>query len=165
MLILNPKVCYDLGWQLSVLAAIAAVGLQKMKSAWMFLLTSPLMWIISSPLISPLSGGIYLSSLPINIMASALFSFIMAVVLLFSLPFLLGIQFSFLPRCAESIFNIWALTSDQWVKWLPQALPVVFFPVWFCGGMIAWLTASALKVSRWRAALLGLTEGLVLSLL
>ena len=162
MLIINPSICYDIGWQLSILAATVAVGLQKIQNVWMFLLTSPFMWMTASPFISELSGGIYLSSLPVNIMATVFFSFVLGSVLLCGLPVLLGLQFYFLPYCAEKVFHVWAVAADQWTKWLPQALPAGFFPLWFCGGAVTLLTASALKISRWRAVVSAGGVGFVL---
>jgi competence protein ComEC len=128
----------------------------------MFLLTSPFMWMTASPFISELSGGIYLSSLPVNIMATVFFSFVLGSVLLCGLPVLLGLQFYFLPYCAEKVFHVWAVAADQWTKWLPQALPAGFFPLWFCGGAVTLLTASALKISRWRAVVSAGGVGFVL---
>ena len=165
MLLHNPWVCYDSGWQLSVLAAAAAVSLRHFKSIWSSLMVSPLMWFISSPLVAPSAGGIFLSSLPINAMATALFSFVILSAVLGSLPLLLGIEILFPALCAQKLFHVWAQASDQWVCWLPLALPVSFFPAWLCGGFFQLLLALSMKITLWRAFILALTGGLTLYIL
>ena len=165
MLLYNPWVCYDPGWQLSVLAAAAAVSLRHFKSVWSSLMLSPLMWFIASPLVAPNAGGIFLSSLPVNAMATALFSFVLLFVVLGSLPLLLGIKFFFPALCAQNLFKVWAQAADQWVRWLPLALPVNFFPAWLCGGTFYLLLTLSMKIARWRSFLLALTGGFTLYVL
>lgn len=155
MLLWNPWCFFDLGWQLSVIAAIAVTALEKCKSALLVVFSPLVMWILTSPLIAPLAGGVYLSSLPINAMASALFAVILFAVLAAALPWILGIRLFWLAWPAEKLMQIWALAADQWVEWLPQALPVHFFPAWLCVGVLFFLVALAEKVSLGRAVLLG----------
>lgn len=155
MLLWNPWCFFDLGWRLSIIAAAAVTALEKCKSA-LFAVFSPLiMWILTSPLIAPLAGGIYLSSLPINAMASVSFAAILFAVLAAAFPWILGIHLFWLTWPAEKLLQIWAAAADQWVEWLPQALPVHFFPAWLCAGILFFLVALAEKVSLWRAVLLG----------
>ncbi len=165
MLLHNPWVCYDLGWQLSVLAAATAIILQRFKSSWSSLLTSPLMWLIASPLVAPNAGGIFISSLPINAMATALFSFVLLFTVLCSVPLLTGIGLVFPATCAEQLFRVWAQAADQWVRWIPLALPVNFFPVWLCGGLFFMLLALSMKISLWRTVIFALTGSFMLYLL
>ena len=126
---------------------------------------SPLLWFISSPLVAPSAGGIFLSSLPINAMATALFSFVLLSVVLGSLPLLMGIDLFFPALCAQMLFQAWAYASDQWVRWLPLALPVSFFPTWLCGGIFHFLLALSMEIALWRAFILALTGGLTLFIL
>ena len=165
MLLHNPWVCYDPGWQLSVLAAAAVVSLRHFKSVWSSLMMSPLMWFISSPLAAPSAGGLFLSSLPINAMATALFSFVLLSTVLGSLPLLLGIELIFPALCAQRLFQVWAQAADQWVRWLPLALPVSFFPTWLCGGIFQLLLALSMKITIWRALIFALTGGFTLYVL
>lgn len=161
MLLWNPWIYFDLGWQLSVLAAVITVALQKCSGIWTALLTSPIMWIVSSPLIAPLAGGIYLSSLPINIMAAALFSFVMIFIIIAGLPSLCGVNITLLTGAADTVYRVWSVVSDQWTVWLPQALPVNFFPAWFYCGLTALIVGFSLKITPWRAVLLGIVGGAV----
>lgn len=165
MLLYDPWVCYDLGWQLSVLAAATVIILQRFKSVWGSLLTSPLMWLIASPLVAPNAGGLFLSSLPINAMATALFSFILIFTVVASLPLMLGIGLLFPALCVQQLFQVWSQAADQWVRWLPFALPAGYFPVWLCGGIFYLLLALSLKIRVWRAAFLALTGGFMLHFL
>lgn len=155
MLLWNPWCFFDLGWQLSVVAAIAVTALEKSRSSLLVFFSPLVMWILTSPLIAPLAGGIYLSSLPINAMASALFAVILFAVLVAAIPCILGIHLFWLAWPAEKLMQTWALAADQWVEWLPQALPVHFFSAWLCAGVLFFLVALAGKSPLWRAVLLG----------
>ena len=155
MLLWNPWCFFDLGWRLSVIAAIAVTALEKSRSSLLVFFSPLVMWILTSPLIAPLAGGIYLSSLPINAMASALFAVILFAVLVAAIPCIFGIHLFWLAWPAEKLMQIWALAADQWVEWLPQALPVHFFSAWLCTGVLFFLVALAGKVSLRRAVLLG----------
>lgn len=161
MLLWNPWIYFDLGWRLSVLAAVITIALPSCGGLWTALLTSPIMWIVSSPLIAPLTGGLYLSSLPINMMATALFSFVMIFIIAAGLPSLCGFNVVLLTNAADALYRVWAVVSDQWTVWLPQALPVNFFPAWFYCGVTALLVGLSLKITPWRAVLLGLIGGAV----
>ena len=88
-------------------------------------------------------------------MASALFAVILFAVLVAAIPCILGIHLLWLAWPAEKLMQIWALAADQWVEWLPQALPVHFFSAWLCTGVLFFLVALAGKVSLRRAVLLG----------
>ncbi len=165
MLLRNPWTYFDLAWRLSILAAIVAVDTQMTRGSLASVFLSPMMWVVASPLVAPMAGGIYVSSLPINLMATAFFSFALAVVLLSALPVLLGLGFFFPALCAEKIFGAWALAADRWADWLPQALPVNFFPVSLCAALLFYLTAAALRIRLWRRLLLSLTGGFLVWLL
>lgn len=155
MLLWNPWCFFDLGWQLSVVAAIAVTALEKSRSSLLVFFSPLVMWILTSPLIAPPAGGIYLSSLPINAMASALFAVILFAVLVAAIPCIFGIHLFWLAWPAEKLMQIWALAADRWVEWLPQALPVHFFSAWLCAGALFFLVAMAGKSPFWRAVLLG----------
>ncbi len=154
MIIWNPWVAFDLGWQLSVLSAAVASALMYYKTIAALSLTSPLLWFITSPFVAPLAGGIFFSSLPINAMASVFFSFILGFVLLSSLPTLVGFNGFYFSLPAELLLRAWAVVADQWVEWLPRALPVNFFPAWICGAVFFFLIAGALKLRPLRCVVL-----------
>jgi len=152
MLLWEPWVFYDLGWQMSVQAAALAIVLQRFKSVTLLLLSSAFMWVIMSPQTAPMAGGIYFSSLPINMMATSLFSFILVFMIVLSVfgllcPFLIPI----FTQMGEQIFKLWAVAADQWCVWLPQALPVGMFPAWMCGGLFFLLLGLSLRIKTWRA--------------
>ncbi len=154
MIIWNPWVAFDLGWQLSVLSAAVASALMYYKTIAVLFLTSPMLWFITSPFVAPLAGGIFFSSLPINAMASVFFSFILGFVLLASLPTLFGFNGFYFSLPAEILLRAWSVVADQWVEWLPRALPVNFFPVWLCGAVFFFLIAGALKLRPLRCVVL-----------
>ncbi len=154
MIVWNPWVAFDLGWQLSVLSAAVVSALMYYKTIAALSLTSPLLWFITSPFVAPLAGGIFYSSLPINAMASVFFSFILGFVLLASLPTLVGVNGFYFSLPAELLLRAWAIVADQWVDWLPRALPVNFFPAWLCGAVFFFLIAGALKLRLLRCVVL-----------
>ena len=80
-------------------------------------------------------------------MASAFFAFLLCFVLLASLPSLLGLNGLYFSLPAEMLLQFWGKVADQWVEWLPAALPVNYFPLWFCGGLLFFITSTALRLS------------------
>ncbi|MGI6075761.1 MAG: ComEC/Rec2 family competence protein [Pyramidobacter sp.] len=147
MLLWNPWTFYDLGWQLSMLAAVVVTALNGCGRDFCALLVCPALWAVSSPIAAPMSGGIFFSALPINMMASAFFAFILCFVLLSAMPSLLGLSAQYFSLPAELLLRFWAKVADQWVEWLPAALPVNSFPLWFCGGLLFFIVSAALKFS------------------
>jgi competence protein ComEC len=162
MLLWNPWTFYDLGWELSILAALVITALSACKHEFSILFISPMMWFITSPFIAPLAGGIYLSSLPINVMASAFFGLILGIVLLSSLPTLIGFNGICFSLPAELLLHCWGSVADQWVDWLPSALPVNYFPIWLCAGALFFVTANALKLSMKRTVALSAVGSLIM---
>lgn len=147
LLLLNPWTFYDTGWQLSMLAAVTVTALSGCGGGFFALLICPAVWVISSPIAAPMAGGIAFSSLPVNMMASAFFAFLLCFVLLASLPSLLGLNGLYFSLPAEMLLQFWGKVADQWVEWLPAALPVNYFPLWFCGGLLFFITSTALRLS------------------
>lgn len=165
MLLRNPWTAFDVGWQLSVLAALTLAGLEALGDWGAALLSSPVMWFMTSPLIAPMAGGLYLSSLPINAVASVVFSFILGIVLLSALPVLAGLEWYFFSLPAELLLKLWALVADWWTDLLPRALPVNFFPAWLCAAALYLLAARALRLSWVRSFLLCLSGGFLVFLI
>ena len=162
MLLWNPWTLYDLGWQLSVLAAVVVAAMSASIHVLSMVFVSPLMWLLTSPLIAPLAGGSYFSSLPVNVMASAFFGFILGFVLLASFPTLLGFNGAYFSLPAEMLLRCWGSIADQWVEWLPEALPVNYFPSWICAGVLFFVVSRAIKISLARTAALTVVGSLTM---
>ncbi len=159
MLLRNPWTYFDLGWRLSILAAMLAVGLYKTKTLFLPILAPLAMLVVMSPFIAPIAGGIYFSSLPNNVLATVLFSFVLVAVLISGLPVLVGLPLFFPVLCSLELFDLWAFAADRLTDWFPQALPSGFFPAALCGGLAFLLTARAVRISFWRCLLLSLSGG------
>lgn len=156
MLVYNPWAAFDIGWQLSVLAVFALIGLSSFGTTASACLTSPLIWFTASPITAPLAGGLSISALPINIMASVCFTFILGVVLLASLPTLIGFSGNSFSSASEFLLTLWGQVADQWVEWLPRAYPVHFFPSWLCAAVFFLCVGRSLRLSLFRSFLMSL---------
>ncbi len=162
MVLVNPFVYWDLGWQMSVLSALVLCCLMG-PGPWQRLRTlaaSPVLWLLTAPMAGPLAGGIFLSALPVNAMALPAFGLLLPLSLLASLPSLLGLpggQLFALP--AEGLLLLWELWADLWTQALPRALPVGFFSPGLCSFLLLGLLGARLGLGLWRTALLALAAG------
>lgn len=161
MVLWNPWVVYDIAWQLSVLCTVLVGALFTCVKEFSIVLTGPVLWAVTSPIVAPLMGEISLSAPFINVMATTIFPWILAVVLIGSIPTLLGFSTTVFTLPGEMLFYDWTALADQWVEWFPWGLPSNFFPFWLSGGAVFFLTALGQHIPLWRCALLALAGGIL----
>ena len=122
MLIWDPWTFYDMGWRLSMLAALSvcasagAAGLNRAGA----LIGSAAVWLVTAPLIASAFGEVPVVGLLINIAAIPLFSAIFPLVFLCSLPAFFGLPFSSeITSMCEYLLESWDIISGKLVELMP----------------------------------------------
>jgi len=134
MLLFNPWTFHDIGWRLSMLAALslsASAGIFKDNKA-RILAGSAVVWYVTSPLIAFAFGKVPVVGLVINIVAIPLFALIFPVVFLCSLPAFLGLPFSGeIADVCEYFLESWDIFSGKLVEIMPwnvvPTFPLIVF--------------------------------------
>lgn len=134
MLMCDPWAFHDIGWRLSMLAALticASAGITDHKWAGA-LLGSAAVWFVTAPLIASAFGEVPVVGLIINIAAIPLFSVIFPLIFLFSLPAFIGLPFSYeTAGICEYFLESWDMFSEKIVEVMPWnvmlTLPLAVF--------------------------------------
>jgi len=122
MLLYNPWSFFDVGWQMSLIAALflTAAGKTSRRSWYHAASVSFLVWLVTAPIAASAFNEIPLAGLFINAVAVPLFAIIFHLVLLFALPALTGIPFGWhIALAAEYILLAWEKFSQTAVCLFP----------------------------------------------
>jgi competence protein ComEC len=157
LLLRSPFWFWDVGWRLSVLAALMiSVILERIDpKGWkMWLGISPLIWLTTFPQASWTFGSVPLVGVLINIVAPSFFAFALSfasVLALLRLTEIPGIVFlsNSLLYVLEGTFTLWETLADAAARWIPWQLPWGPFTAYFCAGVFLMLLCRALFVP-WR---------------
>lgn len=122
MLLWDPWTFHDIGWRLSMLAALsicAATGIIKENKSRV-LIGSAAVWFVTAPLIASAFGKVPVVGLVINIAAIPLFAMIFPIVFLCSLPAFFGLPLSseIADKC-EYLLESWDMLSEKLVDIMP----------------------------------------------
>lgn len=136
MLLWDPWTFHDIGWRLSMLAALsicAAAGIIK-ENKYGVLIGSAAVWFVTAPLIASAFGKVPVVGLFINIAAIPLFAIIFPLVFLCSLPAFLGLPFNReIADVCEYLLESWDILSEKLVEMMPwnvvSTLPLTVFAV------------------------------------
>ena len=130
LLLWRPAWFFDVGWRLSVMAAMLLASLsQRSFTLWALPLSSMLVWLAAFPQVTAVFGSVPTAGLLLNLIALPLFSALYPVAFFFSLPLLLGIPGGgLLASAAEGLFTLWEVCADflaSLVPWGVEWSPVV----------------------------------------
>lgn len=155
MLVMNPWIFWDLGWRLSVTAAmtIAAFSGMRLSPRWALIL-SPLIWITTSPLVTAAFDSVPMAGLLINLFAIPVFAFLFPLFALLSLMYLIDfplVAISEIP--VKSMLVTWETVCNTICRIIPWHLS--WHPMLVILSVTA-LTAMILKSGggSWRRGLL-----------
>jgi competence protein ComEC len=153
LLLRSPFRFWDLGWRLSVLAAlvIAAVMERKAPDGWKeWLALSPLIWLATFPQVSAVFAPVPLAGVAINFVAVPFFSFVLPCASGLAALRLLGVPGAgFILNAVEGVFVLWGFVADavtRLVPWQAGASPVF---AWCCAAVFLTLLCRSLFVP-WR---------------
>jgi competence protein ComEC len=154
----SPFLFWDIGWRLSMLAAlvIAALlerGTTKDWKVWLGI--SPIIWLATFPQVSWAFGAVPLVGVFINFIAPAFFSFALtfasgvAGIRLLGIPGTVFVTDSLL-YVLEGTLTLWGALADGAAKAIPMQLEWSPFFAYFCAGVFITLLCRALFVP-WRS--------------
>lgn len=124
LLLWRPWFFWDLGWRLSMLAALLLSSLHDMdvKKGW--LMAPLLLWICTAGLVSDAFGVVPVAGIAVNIIAVPLFGVLLPVASLLALPALVGIPGgASVAGAGEILFSAWAYFADMVTALLPWKVP------------------------------------------
>lgn len=124
LLLANPWYFFDLGWRLSVVCALFISAVSSLEMVPGRAVSLPvLLWFVTAPLVTRAFGEAPLAGLALNIIAVPAFGVIFPLVLLFSLPPLLGLPFSWVAaESSEAILSFFQRALELGADLLPGAV-------------------------------------------
>jgi len=159
LLLHSPFWFWDIGWRLSVLAALAiAVTFERWKSfgwrTWLFM--NSMIWLAIFPQVSWTFGSIPLIGLLLNLIAPQFFGIAFTTGSAAAALFLLGVPLSsFLVMAVEGTFTLWGILADvlanlaPWqLRWTPIAAycSAVLFIMFTCRALfVPWRNVAILS--------------------
>ncbi|MDO9508012.1 MAG: ComEC/Rec2 family competence protein [Thermovirgaceae bacterium] len=120
LLLWRPWFFWDLGWQLSMLAAILLSSLHDLGAKRAWYLAPVLLWVCTAGLVSDAFGSVPVAGMAINFIAVPVFGVLLPAASLLALPALAGIPGGWLTAGAgEILFSAWAYIADLMAVLLP----------------------------------------------
>ena len=122
LLLWNPWYLFDVGWQLSMSAALfISASASLVKNTWRSAaLISMLVWLVTAPVVASYFDELPSAGLFVNIFAVPLFGIVFPVVLVCSVPLLLGMSwFAFAADICEYFLEAWGILSELVSRLLP----------------------------------------------
>jgi competence protein ComEC len=157
LLLQSPFRFWDLGWRLSVLAAvvIGAVLERKAPDGWKeWLALSLLIWTTTFPQVSAAFSLVPLAGLPINLIAIPFFAFAMPCASAAAALYLLGVPFAcFLLRAVEGAFLLWGFIADAAARLFSWQIGANPFFAWLCAAAFLAILCRSLFVP-WRSVMI-----------
>ena len=153
LLLHSPYQFWDIGWRLSVLAAlvIAAVVERGNPKDWrVWFAISPMVWLTTFPQVSWTFKSVPLVGMLINLVASPFFGFAFSFASVVAGLHLLGIPgMGLFLQALEGAFALWGIAADALALWIPQQLEWNPFFTYCCAGIFITLLCRAFFVP-WR---------------
>ena len=153
LLLFNPWMFYDAGWRLSMLAALFITAFAKVckPSLSSALYGSLMVWFVTAPLLAAVFGEVPLAGLLMNAAAIPLFALLFPLLVLFSLPALLGLPWGYQMAAIMEYFldawNVFSALVTSCVPWsVAYTVPLLLAALAVCG--VAFAAASAVSVRR-----------------
>jgi len=156
----RPWWFWDLGWRLSVTAALVLASfasLRKTKYCWVAI---PLVWYVTGAFISRSFGNVPVVGMVMNIFVVPLFGLLLPVLSVLVLPMLLKIPASgFLAWATE--FVLWGFhgCAKALSLVLPLKMGAGFFPAGVVCALLVFLSFSGAGIKAGRSALAGVLAG------
>ncbi len=158
LLLFSPHLFWNVGWRLSVLAALliaAVLDEGSLRGAAFWIVLSPSIWLVSFPQTSYTFGSVPLAGLILNLFAPAFFSFAFSLTSAVALLHLAGLPLTpLLMNAAEGAFSLWALLANGLVSLVPWTVSWGPFTSWCGVGLLFLWLCRAMRLSWARTALI-----------
>jgi competence protein ComEC len=116
----RPWWFWDVGWRLSMTAALTLAALPENLGVRSFLLAGPAVWLTTAPLSAGTFGAVPLAGLVLNLAALPLFGLLLPLASVAALPALWGWPGGpIIATFAEDLFAFWVWTADGVVRLVP----------------------------------------------
>lgn len=131
LLFWRPWFFWDLGWRLSVLAALLLSSLydREFRRGWS--LAPVVLWIATAGMVSEVFGSVPVAGIVINFVAVPVFGILLPLAFILAIPSLAGIPGGWTAAAAgEALFVLWTRFADAMVSILPwKAVPSFFLNI------------------------------------
>ncbi|HDQ92557.1 MAG TPA: ComEC/Rec2 family competence protein, partial [Synergistetes bacterium] len=120
----RPWLFWDLGWRLSMTAALVLSSFQGTRSWKVWILAPLLLWVSTAGMVSEAFGMVPVAGIVINVIAVPLFGLLLPGASLLALPALLGVPGGVIVAwTGEMLFRAWEIFADGIVFLLPWHVP------------------------------------------
>ena len=158
LLLRSPFLFWDIGWRLSVLAALtitALYGAGRLQGLTAWVALSPVIAVVTFPQVAYTFREVPLVGLLLNLIAPAFFTVAFTVASAVAGLHLLGVPFtSWLLRAVEGGFVLWGLIADCMATLVPWRTEWTPFLAWLGAGTLLFLLCRFLQLSGRRTAIL-----------
>ena len=158
LLLFSPHLFWNVGWRLSVLAALLIAALLEegsLRGMTFWIVLSPSIWLISFPQTSYTFGSVPLAGLILNLLAPGFFSLAFSLTSAVALLHLAGLPLTpWLLDAAEGAFSLWALLANGLVFLVPWTVSWGPFLSWCGAGLLFLWICRAMRLSWARTALI-----------
>ena len=149
ILMYSPLMFWDIGFRLSMLAALTITTLPRRKSAWFLL--SPLVSLVTFPQISYTFGSIVLVGLILNLVAPLYFTFALTIASGFGIMRLLGFPFmKYIILASEGVFLLWEKAADFAAEFIPYSMGWNYFIAWVGTGTLLFCVSRYFRLAPLR---------------
>ena len=129
ILMYSPLMFWDIGFRLSVLAALTISALPYRRYSW--LLMSPLISLVTFPQVSYTFGGIVVVGLVLNLVAPVYFAFAFTIASVAGALRIMGVPLmKYFVLASEGIFMLWERVADFAAGVLPYSVEWNYFAAW-----------------------------------
>lgn len=124
LLLWRPWFFWDLGWRLSMLAALLLSSLHDLGAKKGWFMAPLLLWICTAGLVSDAFGSVPVAGIAINIIAVPVFGVLLPAASVLALPALAGIPGgAAVAGVGEALFSVWVCFADVVTSLLPWIVP------------------------------------------
>ena len=135
ILMYSPLMFWDIGFRLSVMAAMVISTLPYNKFSW--LMISPLVSLVTFPQVSYTFGSIVVVGLVLNVIAPVYFTFALTIASFFGIARLGNVPLmSYVMFGVEGIFLIWEKAADFCAELLPYSVSWNYLIAWAGAGTL-----------------------------
>ena len=147
ILMYSPLMFWDIGFRLSMLAALTITTIPPRK--WLFI--SPLISLVTFPQISYVFGEIVLVGLVLNLVAPLYFTFAFTIASGLGIMRLLGFPFmNYIILASEGVFMLWEKAADFAAEHIPYSVGWNYFIAWVGTGTLLFCVCRYLRLAPLR---------------
>ncbi|MGC9371830.1 MAG: ComEC/Rec2 family competence protein [Thermovirgaceae bacterium] len=160
MLFWSPWWFWDLGWRLSVTAAIVLGSFASRRKTKYFRFAIPLVWYVTGAFISRSFGSVPVAGMVMNIFVVPLFGLLLPVLSVLVLPMLLEVPGSGIPAWAmEFVLQSFHGCAKAVSLVIPLEAGAGFFPAGVVCALLVFLSLSGSGIKMARSAVAGALAG------